>query len=154
MAHSVCPASYLFVEALPATIQFLRGGLTLCVPKCNGVRDCVDGSDELGCPCPSNEIACGPASRKRCVRKSYKCDGDNVGRSLSDQLSKAPFLCDSSQDCGDWSDEIGCPCKAGKVACPFKEDDKTKKRVCITKSALCDGYDVRGGIRRYWSSQS
>ena len=34
--------------------------------KCDGDRDCNDGSDELGCPCDNNEFRC--ASDGRCLR--------------------------------------------------------------------------------------
>ncbi|XP_059153814.1 low-density lipoprotein receptor-like [Physella acuta] len=56
---------------------------------CDSERDCLDGSDEAGCPTDcshQNQFKC---ANGKCITRVYVCDGDN--------------------DCGDRSDEANCP---------------------------------------------
>ena len=68
-----------------------------CLPivmKCDGHKDCVDGSDEENCapswpPCRPDEIECGGVSGD-CVFKGHLCDGvDNCIDGSDENCSKS-----------------------------------------------------------------
>ena len=67
--------------------------------KCDGHRDCEDGSDEAGCgpAVPSclqgEELQCGPGGK--CVSLRWRCDGE--------------------WDCEGGQDEEGCKQQVGKT---------------------------------------
>ena len=97
---------------------------------CDGVSDCVDGSDEMHCTdvcsfskycfmqCPSTDCQCGVTY--------YHC-------SNSDQCIPRAHICDMKSDCIDNSDELGCLYHKVLVL------DKTIKSTdcSITNTSLC-----------------
>ena len=63
--------------------------------KCDGIWDCPDGEDEIGCgKCKETEIACPGRlfyEDSKCLPISYVCDG--VKGKLANSLPLSPFCC-------------------------------------------------------------
>uniref|UniRef100_A0A8D8XPZ3 Low-density lipoprotein receptor-related protein 2 n=1 Tax=Cacopsylla melanoneura TaxID=428564 RepID=A0A8D8XPZ3_9HEMI len=89
-----------------------------CIPwfwKCDGERDCADGSDEpMSCPA------------RQCRAGSFQCDNGNCTPSAS--------ICDGVDDCRDGSDEKHCD-----LPCPDLEFKCASNGRCILNSWKCDG---------------
>ncbi|CAF0886571.1 unnamed protein product [Adineta steineri] len=89
-----------------------------CIPwsaKCNGVRDCEDGSDEPS-TCP----------QRRCTANQFQCRNQNC--------TPISFVCDGTNDCGDSSDEENCECRCmpGTFRC--------NSGLCLPMRFRCDGF--------------
>lgn len=74
--------------------------------KCDGVNDCGDSSDEIGCTNStntptSNPIDIDPSDSEICLRNQFMCD---LGRCISKS-----YVCDGFPDCSTGEDEINCP---------------------------------------------
>ncbi|XP_039238214.1 transmembrane protease serine 6 isoform X3 [Pipra filicauda] len=118
----------LYNQSDPCPGEFLCLVNGLCVPACDGIKDCPNGLDERNCVCPAR-FQCHEDST--CIEFSRVCNQqlDCVNGSDEEQCSEGvpcgPFtyrcedgtclkkpnpLCDTTADCKDLSDEKRCDC--------------------------------------------
>ncbi|XP_023703710.1 low-density lipoprotein receptor-related protein 2 [Cryptotermes secundus] len=89
-----------------------------CIPwfwKCDGERDCKDGTDEPS-TCPE----------RNCRAGMYQCSNGNCTASAT--------ICDGVDDCGDGSDEKNCD-----LPCPELEFKCKSNGRCVLNAWKCDG---------------
>ncbi|XP_025062677.1 transmembrane protease serine 6 [Alligator sinensis] len=118
----------LYNQSDPCPREFLCSVNGLCVPACDGIKDCPNGLDERNCVC-SATFQCQEDST--CIDFTKVCDGrlDCVNGSDEEQchedvpcgsftyqcadgscVKKPNPECDSVADCKDLSDEKNCDC--------------------------------------------
>ncbi|XP_019400406.1 PREDICTED: transmembrane protease serine 6 [Crocodylus porosus] len=118
----------LYNQSDPCPREFLCSVNGLCVPACDGIKDCPNGLDERNCVC-SAKFQCQEDST--CIQFTRVCDGhlDCVNGSDEEQchedvpcgsftyqcadgscVKKPNPECDSVADCKDLSDEKNCDC--------------------------------------------
>ncbi|NXQ00472.1 TMPS6 protease, partial [Vidua macroura] len=118
----------LYKQSDPCPGEFLCLVNGLCVPTCDGIKDCPNGLDERNCVCPA-KFQCREDST--CIEFSRVCNQqlDCVNGSDEEHCNGGvpcgPFtyrcedgtcvkkpnpLCDTTADCKDLSDENHCDC--------------------------------------------
>uniref|UniRef100_A0A8B9F5B1 Transmembrane serine protease 6 n=1 Tax=Amazona collaria TaxID=241587 RepID=A0A8B9F5B1_9PSIT len=118
----------LYNQSDPCPGEFLCSVNGLCVPACDGIKDCPNGLDERNCVCPA-KFQCHEDST--CIEFSKVCNQqmDCANGSDEEQCSEGvpcgPFtyrcedgtcvkkpnpMCDTTADCKDLSDEKSCDC--------------------------------------------
>ncbi|XP_073701234.1 low-density lipoprotein receptor-related protein 2a [Garra rufa] len=123
-----CPDHFVTVQiggvarCLPmcSSTQYRCADNERCIPiwwKCDGQRDCRDGSDEPS-TCPV----------RHCRLGQFQCNDGNC--------TSPHFLCNSNQDCPDGSDEDAVLCATHQ--CESHQWQCANKR-CISEAWQCDG---------------
>uniref|UniRef100_A0A8C7GPZ6 Low-density lipoprotein receptor-related protein 2 n=1 Tax=Oncorhynchus kisutch TaxID=8019 RepID=A0A8C7GPZ6_ONCKI len=94
-----------------------------CMPdsyRCDGVKDCMDQTDEANCT-DTGGMTCSPwaftCDNKHCILSGWRCDGH--------------------EDCGDGSDEVDCPTRL-PFTCSSEQFACTDGSRCIPKAWMCD----------------
>ncbi|XP_053922225.1 transmembrane protease serine 6 isoform X3 [Cuculus canorus] len=122
-------ASYsLYNLSDPCPREFLCSVNGLCVPACDGIKDCPNGLDERNCVCPA-KFQCHEDSTciefSRVCNQQLDCANGSDEEQCSEGVPCSPFtylcedgtclkkpnpLCDTTADCKDLSDEKHCDC--------------------------------------------
>ena len=117
--------------------------------KCDGERDCVDGSDESEC---SDTLETGDDD---------ECSGDSVWRCADlRQCINQDWLCDGDRDCSDGSDEADCDhdlhavntsdAAHDVVVCDYETEFSCGDgRGCVPQERICDHHNDCGD----WSDE-
>ncbi|KAK2167463.1 hypothetical protein LSH36_27g01051 [Paralvinella palmiformis] len=163
MCQYVCSSGMIQCESGtirdPGNNRQLRG---YCLPdrfKCDGKKQCSDGSDEARCPCSGGQFMCLNGrntfnTNSSCISSKHRCDGMADCTDRSDEinctykrydctkLKKTSFTrlrCDGLVDCHDGEDEKDCDitCSSDQFRCASSVDQLTGS-VCIKLEYKCD----------------
>ncbi|XP_031635070.1 basement membrane-specific heparan sulfate proteoglycan core protein isoform X6 [Contarinia nasturtii] len=132
--------------------EFKCGDEDVCLPntkKCDRVRDCRDGSDEIDCSCRPGQWQCHTSGE--CIDAREYCDGQYNCKDYSDEgfchicgedeftcangeCIRQQLTCNGRFDCQDGSDESADLCKSCRPG-QWQCHDGT----CIDAREYCDG---------------
>ncbi|XP_031628154.1 putative vitellogenin receptor isoform X2 [Contarinia nasturtii] len=171
----LCPAGTVFKNAhnstcVPHTECFFRCGSGECVTeeqRCNGVKNCLDFSDEEDCQerqkfvtCEPNQFTC--LDRMKCIDRENRCDKNIDCDDGSDEKDCKDYiketkchknqflcsnghcidsnaLCDGFKDCSSGEDELASNCRNSESRTCNANEFKCSNNQCIPNAWLCDG---------------
>lgn len=135
-------------ECDPAMFNCGNGRCIFRLWQCDGDRDCDNGADEANCTSINVPIKPTEPAIPTCHDWMFKCSNERC----------VPYWwkCDGINDCGDSSDELGCPNMVATTAAPTTERPAADRceafffmcnsGLCLSKSFICDGFnDCPGG---------
>lgn len=132
--------------------------------RCNGVSDCVDGSDEDNCGCDeATQYKCASdmdSNFNKCIDKNLLCDGvrdcpqgddeknckecrnpDAIYCPSTSTCYPSIARCDGISQCPDHSDELECGCEECSVH-PYNMYVCSTSKRCFRKESACTPFPV------------
>nr|XP_039256769.1 uncharacterized protein LOC120333415 isoform X1 [Styela clava] len=144
-------------------LQCSNGGYFKESEKCDGIKNCVDGTDEVNCTAECQQFSCRNPSKngkqkvEQCISVNKLCDGrkdcisgldesncvyydgkcDGFLCTRVEQCINVTEVCDGSKNCFDGSDETTCEkfVKSEAFECNSKDEKEG-----FAYSDICDGY--------------